>query len=136
MIKLTVQQYANENNTNVQQVYRRIKKGDLTTTKVNGKTLIVTNSKRVKKNDSDTQSNSSLEEFLIQDNKTLKKQVKMLNKKIDKLNKKLESKNDKVEQTLLTYISELKQLQVEHRIKDDVEIVTKKKKKKSKKDKE
>ena len=56
-----------------------------------------------------------------------------LHKRIEKLNKKLENKNTKVEETLLTYISELKQFQLEHKPQyEDVEILTKKKKKKKK----
>ena len=41
MVKLSVQQYANEYKTNVQQVYRQIKKGSLTTVKENGKILVL-----------------------------------------------------------------------------------------------
>ena len=48
MIKQTVQQYANNHNTNVQQVYRQINKGSLTTVKENGKTFVITEEITVK----------------------------------------------------------------------------------------
>ena len=142
MIKQTVQQYANNNNTSVQQVYRQIKKGSLTTVKENGKTLVVFEDIQVKQNNNNvnTKVNQTLEKYLIKENKQLNKQLKQLNKinqllhnKIDKLNKKLEGKGDKVEQTLITYISELKQFQIELKSKTDkIEIVPNKKKKSKK----
>ena len=105
MIKQTVQQYANNNNTSVQQVYRQIKKGSLTTVKENGKTLVIVEDIQVKQSITNINHkvNQTLEKYLIKENKKLNKQLKELNKvnqvlhnKIDKLNKKLESKNKKV----------------------------------------
>ena len=147
MIKLTVQQYANNNNTSVQQVYRQIKKGSLTTVKENGKTLVITEEVSLKHNSNNTNEKVKLtiDKQLTKENKWLNKQLKELNKinqtlhkKIERLYKKLDSKNKKVEQTLLTYISELKQFQLEHKSKEDIEnieISTNKKKSKKKKDK-
>lgn len=139
MVKLSVQQYANEYKTNVQQVYRQIKKGSLTTVKENGKILVLVEDIPVKQtlnNDKQT-----LETYLTKENKRLNKELKLLNKinqdlykKIEKLNKKIEGKNTKVEETLLTYITELKQFQLEHKPKyEDAEVVPKKKKNKPKK---
>ena len=67
--------------------------------------------------------------------------IKSLNKLNQDLYKKIEDKNTKIEETLLTYISELKNFQLEYKPKENIEVVTtsdskkKKSKKKKKKDK-
>jgi hypothetical protein len=141
MVKLTVQQYANEYKTNVQQVYRQIKKGSLTTVKENGKTLVIiedTNIKQTLKND-EHNVNDLFINHLINDNDKLNKQLKSKDKEIKRLTKELSKSNKDKEQTLLTYISELKNFQLEYKPKENIEVVTtsdsKKKKSKKKKDK-
>jgi hypothetical protein len=135
MIKLTVQQYANKCNTSVQQVYRQIKKGSLTTVKESGKTLIMTDNNDVKQNDNNIiiKDKHTLEDFLIKENKKLNKEIQRLNKIINKLNKKVDKSVVSEKQTLLTYISELKHLQLENKPKENIEVVKTKKRKSKKK---
>ena len=82
MIKLTVQQYANEYKTNVQQVYREIKKGSLTTVKENGKTIVLIEDMEVKQisNNDKQEVKQTLEKHLTKENKRLIKELNALNK--------------------------------------------------------
>ena len=66
------------------------------------------------------------------------KQLKDKDKEIKRLTKEVSKSNKDKEQTLLTYISELKNFQLEHRPREDIETVevsNKKKKSKKKNDK-
>ena len=92
MNKLTVQQYANKYNTSVQQVYRQIKKGNLTTVKENGKTLVISEEITVKQinNNVTEKVKLTLDKHLIKENKQLNKQLKELNKINQALYKKIE----------------------------------------------
>ena len=134
-MKLTVSEYARQHGVSVQTIYKRIKKGVITSFKQDGKTYInisgtepqgsgsshiKDDSKQVKQS-----SNSELNEVL--------KMVKTLQKEIKRLTRKLEKCNQTKEDTLLAYIQEVKQLRLSAPEEEIIEVDDRKKKKKEKK---
>jgi len=146
MVKLTVQEYANKYNTNVQKVYRQIKKGVLKSVKENNKTYIIIDSleelkeeNTFKQNDKQNENNEFIK-YLLKENKKLKKllnkkdkEIKALTKKILEINETKEKLYEKVIGYTLEYKPSVKTNNDEIEI-NDVEV-KKKKNKKMKKDK-
>ena len=91
MTKLTVQQYANKFEKSVQQVYRQIKKGSLTSVKENGKTFVVVDDTAISQTINNDKPNEQdlFINHLLNDNKQLKKQLKIKDKEIKRLTKEL-----------------------------------------------
>jgi len=137
MKKLTVGEYAEQFNTSVQSVYQRIKRGSLKSIESNGVKYVVVEDISIK-----STLNSSIEsEFkdMFKIIKRLQKQLTKKDKEIKRLVKALEKSNTSKEDVFLSYISELKQLQIAHKTKEeeviDLEEDKPKKTKKQKKNK-
>ncbi len=136
-MKLTVKEYATQLNVSIQSVYKKIKRGSVPTVKENNITYVIVDSLEVEKVVNPVQSKDCT--GLLNIIKRRDKEVKQLNKEIKRLTKKLsQSENDK-SKVYLSYIAELKQLQLQapastlKNEKDIIEINTKKKSKKRKK---
>ncbi len=124
-MKLTVKEYATQLDVSIQSVYKKIKRGSLTTVKENNITYVIVDSIKVKKVTEPVQSDNCME--LLDIIKRRDKEVKQLRKEIKRLTK----KNEKQNKFLIN-----KYENVLPKPKDDivdVNVAPKKKKKKDKK---
>ena len=123
-MKLTVKQYAENMSISVQSIYAQIKRGDLNWVEENGIKYVVVDDNSIKPK---VENNLNLAFKII---KRKDKEIKRLTKQLAKCNKKSEG-------VYLSYIAELKHLQLKAPVKqseDDTDIIeVKTKKKKSKK---
>ena len=147
-MKLTVKEYSTAYNVSIQSVYKRIQRHTIQWVKENNIIYVVVDKEAIK----------AVEQPLVKEVeqvslKYLLKQLKIRDKKIEGLEKKLDKKAKEIKKlnkqllqstsdekdTLLSFISELKQLQLQAPIQDYkideevIEVNPKKKKKKSKK---
>ena len=90
-MKLTVKEYATQLDVSIQSVYKKIKRGSLTTVKENNITYVIVDSIKVEKVTKPVQSNSCTE--LLNIIKRRDKEVKQLRKEIKRLTKKNEKQN-------------------------------------------
>jgi len=133
-MKLTVKEYAAQLDVSIQSVYKKIKRGSLTTIKENNITYVIVDSIEVGKVVNPVQSLDCT--GLLDIIKRRDKEVKSLHKEIKRLNKQLAKSHTKNEKVYLSYISELKQLQLkapENINEDIIEVKEKKRSKKRKK---
>ena len=136
-MKLTVSEYAKEFKTSVQSVYQRIKRGSLNWVEENGIKYIVIEEESVKSSLNPNVESGFNKAFKMVER--LQKQLKSKDKEIRRLIKQLEKCNKGKEKVYLSYISELKQIQLEAPVptykvgEDIIEVKEKKKKNKSKK---
>ena len=146
MAEITVQEYAKRFNTSVQAVYKRIKRGSLTSIERDGRKYVVIDDKSIQAVESrlniSTQTNTqpnSMEwlDFLSKELDRLQEENTRLIEDNRRLMKKLEKCNKEQKKVLISYIQELKQLQLMHKPKDEIieaeEIKPKKRKKKKRK---
>ena len=129
-MKYTVKEYANACSISVQAVYQQIGKGLLNVVEKNGRKMIITDEIKVK--GVEQAIDQPLKQDLI---KQLFKQLESKDKEIKRLHKKLEKCGDAKEKVYLSYINELKQLQVTYQRQEDEIIEAKADKKKGKKKK-
>jgi len=127
-MKLTVSEYAKRLNVSVQTVYKKVKRGVITTIKENNIIYVI-----VDENDGLNRVKQKVKEGsneLLTLVKTQQKEIKRLTKKLEKCNKVKEN-------VFLQYIQEIKALkQIQAPIEEDNDIIdVKEKKKKSKKKK-
>jgi len=135
-MKLTVKEYANQLDVSIQSVYKKIKRGSLTTVKENNIIYVLIDSIEVEKVVNPVQSNDFT--GLLNIIKRRDKEVKQLRKEIGHLIKQLNKYQKKNEKVYLSYISELKQLQLitsASKEEDIIEVKAKKKKNSKKKKK-
>jgi len=135
-MKLTVNEYAKEFKTSVQSVYQRIKRGSLKWVEENGVKYVVLEDESIKPSLNPNVESGFKEVFKMVEQ--LHKQIKSKDKEIKRLTKKLEECGKGKEEVYLSYISELKQLQLSAPIsthKDDDDIIDVKEKKKKRKSK-
>jgi len=126
-MKLTISEYAKRLNVSVQSIYAQIKRGSLKSVEENGVKYVVLEDTTIKPK----VENTLKEAFKII--KRLQKQIKVKDKEIKRLTKQLAKCNNKSESVYLSYITELKQLQLKAPVNIDEDIIeVKKKKKKSK----
>ncbi len=126
MMKLTVSEYAKRLNVSVQTVYKKVKRGVLTSVKENNITYVVVD---------DEEGVTEVKQKVIESSNELLTLVKTQQKEIRRLTKKLEKCNGTKEKVFLQYIEEMKQLQLQAPtpvINDNVIEVKEKKKKKKK----
>jgi len=90
-MKLTVKEYATQLDVSIQSVYKKIKRGSLTTVKENNITYVIVDSIEVKKVTEPVQSDNCME--LLDIIKRRDKEVKQLRKEIKRLTKKNERQN-------------------------------------------
>lgn len=90
-MKLTVKEYATQLDVSIQSVYKKIKRGSLTTVKENNITYVIVDNIEVKKVTEPVQSDNCLELLAII--KRRDKEVKQLRKEIKRLTKKNEKQN-------------------------------------------
>ena len=129
-MKYTVKEYASACSISVQAVYQQISKGLLNVIEKNGRKIIIADKIEVKEVE------QAVEQPLKQDLiKQLFKQLKSKDKEIKRLHKKLEKCGDAKEKVYLSYINELKQLQITYQRQEDEIIEVKAGKKKGKKKK-
>ena len=148
MAKITVQEYAKRFDTSVQSVYKRIKRGSLTAVERDGRKYVVVEDESVQPVEFglDTSTQPSTQpglmewiDFLTKEIDRLQGENARLIKDNRRLQKKLERCSKQKEEVLISYIQELKQLQLAHRPAEEIieaeneEIRPKKKKKKRKK---
>jgi len=128
-MKLTVKEYATSLNISIQSVYKKIKRGSLTTVKENNIIYVVVDSLEVEKVVNPVQSKdcTGLLDIIIRRDK----EVKQLNKEIKRLTKELSRSKDGKSEVLEKFIFEMQQLQAPKE--NVVDVSTKKKRKKSKK---
>lgn len=156
-MKLTVKQYASEFKISPQAVYQKIKRGTLNCIEEEGVKYIVVKKPKVKHieqapfNEVENKSVKSpskvkhIEQGIVKDllkqlkrkDKEFKEILATKDKEIKRLSKKLEKSSAEKEKVYLSYIQELKQLQITHAPSEVIDIEDdapkKKKKKKSKK---
>ena len=134
-MKLTVSEYAIEFKTSVQSVYQRIKRGSLNWVEENGVKYVVLDKESIKPTLNPNVESEFKEVFKIVTR--LQRQIKEKDKEIKRLTKQLAKSNKKSEKVYLSYIAELKHLQLQPPVtqnKEDESIIeVKEKKKKSKK---
>jgi len=130
-MKLTVKEYATQLDVSIQSVYKKIKRGSLTTVKENNITYVVVDSIEVEKVVNPVQSLDCT--GLLDIIRRRDKEVKSLHKEIKRLTKQLAKSNTKNEEVYLSYITELKQLQLKAPANIDEDIIEVKEKKRSKK---
>ena len=149
MPEITVQEYAKRFNTSVQSVYKRIKRGGLTAVERDGRKYVVIDNESVQPVESrlNTCTQPSTQpglmewvDFLTKELDRLQEENARLLKDNRRLVKKLEKCGKQKEEVLISYIQELKQLQLMHRPEEIIEaeaeeIRPRKKKKKKKKGK-
>jgi len=124
-MKLTVSEYAKRLNVSVQTVYKKIKRGVITTVKENNITYVLVDEK---------EGLNSVEQKVKYSSNKLLTLIKTQQKEIKRLTKQLAKCNKKSEGVYLSYIAELKHLQLEAPVNIDEDIIeVKEKKKKSKK---
>ena len=147
MAELTVQEYAKRFNTSVQSVYKRIKRGGLTAVERDGRKYVVIDDESVQPVESGL--NTCIQpstqpglmewlDFLTKELDRLQEENARLLKDNRRLVKKLEKCNKEQKKVLVSYIQELKQLQLMHRpaeeiIEAETEEMRPRKKKKRKK---
>jgi len=90
-MKLTVKEYATQLDVSIQSVYKKIKRGSLTTVKENNITYVIVDNIEVKKVTEPVQSDNYTE--LLDIIKRRDKEVKQLRKEIKRLTKKNEKQN-------------------------------------------
>jgi predicted DNA-binding protein YlxM (UPF0122 family) len=132
-IKLTVNEYAKEFKTSVQSVYQRIKRGSLKCVEENGIKYVVVEDESIKPSLNPNVENGFKEVFKIVER--LQRQIKEKDKEIKRLTKQLDKCHKKNEKVYLSYIAELKYLQLnppETSSPKEEEIIDIKKKKKKK----
>ncbi len=132
-MKLTVSEYAKRLNVSVQTVYKKVKRGVLTTVKENNITYVVLD---------DEEGLTGVKQEVKQSSNELLTLVKTQQKEIRRLTKKLEKCNKVKEDVFLQYIQEIKAIkQIQAPVPDqeddfvDVTAEKSKKKKKGKKSK-
>lgn len=131
-MQITIKQYAENEGISVQSVYAKIKRGSLNSVEENGIKYVVLDEKGIKHSLNPNVENRFKEVFKIV--KRLQKQIKLKDKEIKRLTKQLAKCNKKSEKVYLSYIAELKQLQLKAPVNIDEDIIdVKEKKKKSKK---
>ena len=124
-MKLTVKEYATQLDVSIQSVYKKIKRGTLTTVKENNITYVIVDNLEVKKVTEPVQSDKCLELLTII--KRRDKEVKQLRKEIKRLTKKNEKQNKFLISKYENALPKPKQDDIV-----DVNVAPKKKKKKSK----
>jgi len=142
MPEITVREYAKRFNTSVQSVYKRIKRGGLKAVERNGQKYVVIEDEDVKPVESGLNpgfkpsTQPGLMEWLdymAKELDRLQEENAKLFKENRRLAKKLEKCGKQKEEVLLSYIQELKQLQLAHRPNEEIiEAEIKKKKNKHK----
>ncbi len=128
-MKLTVSEYAKRLNVSVQTVYKKVKRGVLTTIKENNITYVVLD---------EEEGLDEVKQEVKQSSNELLTLVKTQQKEIRRLTKKLEKCNKTKEDVFLQYIQEIKtthQLAAPVQERDDVIEVQEEKPKNKKKDK-
>ena len=133
MAELTVKELANHLQKSTQYIYQLIAKGKLQAIERNGRKYVIwddaTNLQSIPK----TPDKESANDMVA----WLQNEVKRLSKENNRLQKKLEKCSKQKEEVLISYIQELKQLQLMHKPKDEIieaeEIKPKKRKKKKRK---
>ena len=128
-MKLTVKEYATSLNISIQSVYKKIKRGSLTTVKENNIIYVIVDSLEVEKVVNPVQSLDCT--GLLDIIRRRDKEVKQLHKEIKRLTKELSRSKDGKSEVLEKFIFEMQQLQSPKA--DVVDVSTKKKRKKSKK---
>ncbi len=149
-MKLTVKEYASKFKISVQAVYQKLKSGTLKSVIENGTKYVIVDKKAIKaveqplvKAVEQVSLKYLLKQLKIRDKKieSLENRINKKDKEIKKLNKQLFQSTSDEKDTLLNFISELKQLQLQAPIQDYkideevIEVKEKDKKKKSKKKK-
>ena len=128
-MKYTVKEYASACSISVQAVYQQISKGLLKVVEENGRKVVVADKIGVKELVKPLE--QALDQNLL---KQLLKQLKSKDKEIKRLHKKLEECGDAKEKVYLSFIGELKQLQITHQPEEEIiEVNADKGKRKSKK---
>ena len=124
-MKLTVSEYAKRLNVSVQTVYKKVKRGVITTVKENNITYVLVD---------DKEGLNPVKQKVKQGSNELLTLVKTQQKEIKRLTKQLAKCHKKSEGVYLSYIAELKHLQLKAPVNIDDDIIdVKEKKKKSKK---
>ena len=90
-MKLTVKEYATQLDVSIQSVYKKIKRGSLTTIKENNITYVIVDNLEVKEVAKPVQYNNCME--LLDIIKRRDKEIKQLRKEIKRLTKKNEKQN-------------------------------------------
>jgi hypothetical protein len=127
-MKITIKRYAENEGISVQSVYAKIKRGNLKSIEENGVKYVLLEDETIKPKVENTLN----ETFKII--KRLQKENKLKDKEIKRLTKQLAKCNKKSEKVYLSYIAELKHLQLKAPVNIDEDIIeVKSKKKKSKK---
>jgi len=138
-MKLTVKEYSTKFKISAQAVYQKLNKGTLKSIEENGIKYVTVDSKAFKELEQPLEQVSLNYLFKQLENKDskinkLEKKLDDKNKEIKKLNKKLINSIQNEKQTLISFISELKHLQLKAPVNIDDDIIdVKEKKKKSKK---
>jgi len=149
MAEITVREYAERFKTSVQSVYNRIKRGSLKAVERNGQKLVIIEDEEFKTvaNGLQTGLKESLKpvlndgmmgwiDFLAKELDRLQEENAKLLKENRRLVKKLEKCNKEQKKVLISYIQELKQLQLMYKPTEEIiETETKVKPKKKKKGK-
>ena len=130
-MKLTVNEYAKEFKTSVQSVYQRIKRGSLKSVESNGIKYVIIEDTSIKSTLNENIESEFKDMFKII--KRLQKQLTKKDKEIKRLVKALEKANGAKEDVFLSYINELKHLQITHQEPEEIIIEEKPKKWKKKK---
>jgi len=131
-MKLTVNEYAEKFKTSVQSVYQRIKRGSLNSIEENGIKYVIVEDNDVKPSLNPNVESEFKKVFKIVER--LQRQIKGKDKEIKRLTKQLAKCHKKSEGVYLSYIAELKHLQLKAPLNIDDDIIdVKEKKKKSKK---
>ncbi len=126
-MKLTVSEYAKRLNVSVQTVYKKVKRGVITTVKENNITYVIVDEKG---------GLNGVKQKVKESSNELLTLVKIQQKEIKRLSKKLEKCNKVKENVFLQYIQEIKaltQIQAPTEEQNDDIIDVKEKKKRSKK---
>jgi len=139
-MKLTVKEYSTKFKISAQAVYQKLNKGTLKSIEENGIKYVVVDSKEFQELEQPLEQVSLNYLFKQLENKNskinkLEKKLDEKNKEIRKLNKKLIGSVQNEKQTLISFISELKQLQLKAPVNIDEDIIDVKEKKKSSKKK-
>jgi len=148
-MQLTVKQYASKFKISVQAVYQKLQRGTLQYIEEEGIKYIVLDKQEIKDIEQPLvkeveREGAEITQGIVKDllkqlkqkDKEFKKMLASKDKEIRRLSKKLEKSSDKKEEVYLSYISELKQLQISSKPSEsiiDIEEDNPKKKKKKKK---
>ena len=147
-MQLTVKEYSSKFNISVQAVYQKLKSGALKSVIINGTIYVVVDKKDIKaleqplvKEVEQVSLKYLLKQLKIRDKKiaSLEDKIDKKDKQIKKLNKQLLQSTSAEKDTLLSFISELKQLQLKAPVQDykiDEDIIDVKEKKKKSKNKQ